>query len=87
MPELRGEAFNLSNETRLTVLELVERILRLMASDLQPEVQNQAKQEIKNQYMSAAKAREMLGWQPLFSMDEGLQRTIEWYQDYFATER
>ena len=85
-PELRGEAFNLSSETRLTVVELVERILKLMDSDLQPEIQNRAKQEIKSQYMSAAKMRERLGWEPLFSMDEGLGRTIEWYRAYFAAK-
>ena len=63
-PALRGQAFNISNETHLTVLELVQRILKGMDSPLQPVVQNQAKNEIKNQYMSAAKARERLGWQP-----------------------
>jgi CDP-glucose 4,6-dehydratase len=83
-PELRGEAFNLSSETRLTVLELVERILKLMGSHLQPQVLDQVMQEIKSQYLSAAKIRERLGWQPLFTMDEGLRRTIEWYREYFA---
>jgi len=85
-PDLRGQAFNISNETHLTVLELVERILKLMDSPLQPLVQNQAKHEIKNQYLSAAKARQMLGWQPLFSMDEGLQHTIAWYRGYFERQ-
>ena len=83
-PQLGGHAFNISNETRLTVLELVERILDLMGSDLQPDVQNTAKNEILDQYLSAAKARECLNWQPVYSLDEGLQRTIEWYKDYFA---
>jgi CDP-glucose 4,6-dehydratase len=85
-PDLRGQAFNLSSETRLTVLELVERILKLMDSGLQPQVQNQAKNEIKNQYMSAEKARQVLGWQLLFTMDEGLRRTIEWYKTFLASQ-
>jgi len=37
-PDLRGEAFNFSNEVQITVLELVHRILQLMDSDLQPDV-------------------------------------------------
>jgi CDP-glucose 4,6-dehydratase len=85
-PDLRGQAFNLSNETHLTVLELVSLILRLMGSDLQPEVQNLAKNEIKNQYLSAEKARRVLGWQPLFTMEESLQTTIDWYRDYFERQ-
>jgi CDP-glucose 4,6-dehydratase len=83
-PGLRGQAFNISTETHLTVLELVERILILMGSSLQPLVRNQAKNEIPNQYLSAQKARQVLGWQPLFTLDEGLQRTIEWYNTFFA---
>jgi CDP-glucose 4,6-dehydratase len=79
-PQLRGQAFNFSNETQVTVLELVRRILGLMAADLQPEIQNQATHEIRRQYLSAAKARRMLGWQPLFTLDQGLERTISWYR-------
>ncbi len=83
-PEVRSQAFNISSETHLTVLELVEHILKLMDSRLQPVIRDQAKNEIKNQYMSAAKAREMLGWQARFNIDEGLGRTIEWYKSYLS---
>jgi CDP-glucose 4,6-dehydratase len=80
-PGLRGEAFNFSNETQVTVLELVSRILAQMESDLEPEVRNEASNEIRRQYLSAAKARQVLRWQPLFTLDEGLKRTIEWYRN------
>jgi len=84
-PELRGQAFNFSNEIQVTVLELVERLLGLMNSKLEPEVRNEATNEIRHQYLSAAKAREKLGWQPLFSLDEGLRRTIDWYKHFLGT--
>jgi CDP-glucose 4,6-dehydratase len=67
-PELRGEAFNFSNEIQVTVLELVERVLAVMKSDLTPDVRNEASNEIKHQYLSAAKARRMLAWEPLFDL-------------------
>lgn len=81
-PELRGQAFNFSNEIQVTVLELVERLLALMKSDLEPDIRNEATNEIRHQYLSAAKAREHLNWKPRFSLDEGLTRTIEWYKDF-----
>lgn len=83
-PSLSGQVFNFSNETQVTVIELVERILRLMKSDLRPEVRNEAANEIRRQYLSAEKARRMLGWQPLFTLDEGLARTISWYEDFLG---
>ncbi len=86
-PELRGEAFNFSNESPITVADLVKKILSLMGSSLQPDVRNEASNEIHAQYLSAAKAREMLGWAPSFSLDKGLKRTIAWYEAFFGTER
>jgi len=82
-PKLRGEAFNFSNETPVTVLELVELILDLMGSRLKPDIRDEASNEIRRQYLDAAKARKILDWQPLFTFDEGLQRTITWYKNFF----
>jgi CDP-glucose 4,6-dehydratase len=86
-PELRGEAFNFSNEIQVTVLELTQRILALMGSDLQPDIRNEASNEIHHQYLSAAKARRVLGWSPLFDLDGGLKSTIKWYREFFANDR
>jgi len=84
--ELPGQAFNFSNETPVTVVDLVGRILSLMGSHLQPDIRNEVTNEIRHQYLSAAKARQVLGWNPLFTLDEGLRRTIEWYKEFFACE-
>lgn len=85
-PELRGQAFNFSNEIQINVLELVEKILKLMGSSLEPDIRNEATHEIRHQYLSAAKARRELLWQPLFTLDEGLERTIKWYRDFLRTD-
>ncbi len=86
-PELRGTAFNFSNEIQVTVLELVRRILCRMNSTLTPSIRNDAANEIRHQYLSASRAREVLGWAPLFTIDEGLDRTIRWYAKFFARDR
>jgi CDP-glucose 4,6-dehydratase len=86
-PDLRGEAFNFSNEIQITVLQLVERILSLMESDLKPVVLNQATNEIRHQYLDASKARRMLDWEPLFDLAEGLKRTVSWYSEFFEAAR
>ncbi|MGI6124331.1 MAG: GDP-mannose 4,6-dehydratase [Acetivibrionales bacterium] len=83
---LEGQAFNFSNEIQLTVLELVNKILALMDTDLTPAILNQGSNEIVHQYLSAKKAREILGWNPSFTIDEGLIRTIEWYRRFFGKD-
>jgi CDP-glucose 4,6-dehydratase len=84
-PALWGEAFNFSNELQITVLDLVKAILAAMDSSLQPDVRNEASNEILHQYLSARKARTLLRWEPLFTLEQGLARTLEWYREFFAT--
>jgi CDP-glucose 4,6-dehydratase len=82
--ELRGLAFNFSIEIEVTVLELVNRILQAMASNLEPLVLNEASNEIRRQFLSADRARQILNWVPLFSLDQGIERTIPWYEEFLA---
>ena len=81
--EIHGHAFNYSTESQLTVLDITKLILKLMKSDLQPDVLNEAKGEIPHQYLSSAKARDMLRWSSHITIEEGLKETIEWYLNYF----
>jgi CDP-glucose 4,6-dehydratase len=81
---LAGQAFNFSNEKPVTVLDLVNRIRGLMGSSLEPDVRNEATHEIREQYLSAEKARTLFGWRPQFDLDAGLGRTIGWYREFLA---
>jgi CDP-glucose 4,6-dehydratase len=86
--QIHGEAFNFSNELQIPVLELVQKILKLMGrTDLKPVVLNQASNEIKHQYLAAGKAREMLGWKPSYNLDDALKETIAWYTEFFRAEK
>lgn len=84
--ELAGQAFNFSNEEPRSVKQVVGRILAIAGrEDLQPDIRNEASSEIRDQYLCAKKAREVLGWKPRFTLDEGLRRTLAWYRDLLQT--
>ena len=83
-PALAGQVFNFSYERRLTVLDLVDRILEVMGSSLKPDVRDEASNEIRDQYLDATKARTMLGWRPAFEFDDSLRATVDWYKRYFG---
>jgi CDP-glucose 4,6-dehydratase len=80
--ELYGSSFNFSNELQFTVSNLVKEILQRMQCSLDPDIRNEASNEIRNQWLSADRARRVLGWNPLFTLEEGLDRTIHWYRDF-----
>jgi len=84
-PQVVGEAFNFSNESPMSVLDLVAVIQKLMdASHLEPDVRDVAEGEIHSQYLSAARAREQLGWAPEFDLEAGLRETIAWYRAFLG---
>ncbi|MGQ0542511.1 MAG: GDP-mannose 4,6-dehydratase [Blastocatellia bacterium] len=90
MPDesINGEAFNFGYGEPLSVLELVDEILRIMdKKSLEPIILNEASNEIVNQYLDCSKAQRMLGWQPRYSREDGLRRTIEWYEQYLSLDR
>jgi CDP-glucose 4,6-dehydratase len=81
---LAGEVFNFSYEQPLTVLQLVARLLAVMGSSLEPDVRNEASNEIRDQYLDAGKARRMLQWSPAYTLDAALGETVDWYKRYFG---
>ena len=83
-PHIQGQAYNFSNELQLTVSQIVQKLLILMDSNLQAIIQNDVSNEIPHQYLSAEKARSELDWRPLFTLDQGLERTIAWYKDFLG---
>lgn len=82
---LEGQAFNFGCEAPINVLQLIETIQGLMdCQHLVPEVQDQAEGEISIQYLSSAKAQDVLGWQAEYPLEAGLHETITWYRRFLS---
>lgn len=82
---IRGEAFNFSTEKPSSVLDLVRSIQKLMSKAIAPTIANTAEGEIRNQTLSAAKARRLLGWNPQEDLNSGLKKTIDWYEKFLRS--
>jgi CDP-glucose 4,6-dehydratase len=80
-----GEAVNFSGDARRTVLEIVADIQRLTGRlDLQPDIRSAVKAEIREQWLSFEKARRLLGWNPAYTLEQGLDETVAWYREWFG---
>jgi CDP-glucose 4,6-dehydratase len=79
-PAMRGRAYNLASRNRHSALAVVQRILRIMSSLLEPVVESRAVHEIPEQRLVATRARQELGWQPRVAFDDGLREAIDWYR-------
>lgn len=81
--KIHGEAFNFSTERPMTVWEIVNKIREAMDSDLEPLILNQTTNEIRDQYLSAEKARTLLNWHPMYTIEDGIKKTVNWYKIFF----
>src|SRR5262249_40743429 len=85
---IRGEAFNFGSGSPVSMIDLVNSIIRLMGrdGDLTPDIvlKTKIEGEIDAQYLSSEKVHELFDWSPKVGLDEGLDRTIEWYRANWA---
>ena len=81
---VRGQAYNFGSAQAISVLDLVEKILAITESKLKPRILGTATGEIDRQFLDSSKARRVLGWEPTFSLEEGLSSTISWYADFMG---
>lgn len=82
-----GQAFNFSTNTPVSPSEMIRAISKEMRSSIAPEVVRTHGMEIRNQYASFEKAKELLGWKPRHSLAQGLRKTIPWYLTHLKNHR
>ena len=79
---IAGEAFNFSSGRPLSVLDMVELIREATGVAGDPDVRNTARHEIADQHLDSSKARSVLGWEPVYSIEVALAETVAWYREH-----
>jgi len=75
-----GETFNIACGGRINLLDMIEILNRLMGKNIQPIFTDPRPGDVRHSRASIDKARRMLGYEPRVSFDEGLARTLAWYE-------
>lgn len=80
--------FNIGSGNLVTAEDLVKKIIKISGKKLvSKKISGERRDEIKEQYVAWTRARKILGWSPLSSLDEGLAKTYTWYADFFRRSR
>jgi len=77
---VKGNAFNFGTSTPISVIGLFDKIAKLMGKNVKAKILGEAKNEIDRQFLSIEKVKKTFGWQPKYSLEEGLKETIQWYK-------
>jgi CDP-glucose 4,6-dehydratase len=84
----RGEIFNAGTNAPLSVREVIEKIYNQLDNKKELEIVIEAMKgkrttgEIDCQYMDYDKVNKFFGWSPKHSFDEGLEKTIDWFDKF-----
>jgi NAD dependent epimerase/dehydratase len=86
MEGVKGEVVNLGTGEEVSIGELSRKIITMMGRKVGVEVDEQRLRpegsEVMRLVSDNSLARELIGWQPEVSLDEGLRRTIEWVEKH-----
>jgi len=82
--DVRGEAFNAGGGSPHAVGDVVGLIAQLAGTKLRPQFLGAGNPagEIDRQYVDTTKIREVVGFEPGVGLEDGLERTIEWYREH-----
>lgn len=80
--QMRTGAYNVAGGDVRTILQIVSKISAITGINIPPVITGEKTPEIDSQWLDIEKIR-AIGWQPQFTLDDGLKKTIEWYKEYF----
>jgi UDP-glucose 4-epimerase len=79
--EVAGEVMNIATGYEISLDQLVEKINKILDTDIKPTYKESRKGDIKHSLADISKAKKLLGYEPLVNFDEGLKKTIEFYKN------
>ena len=74
-----GRAFNVGGGGRISINELVAQLSRVMGRPFQPQYEPARPGDVRDSQAALDLARKHLRWRPRVRLDEGLRKTVEWF--------
>ncbi len=76
-----GMVFNCACHERTNLNELVEKINAILGKNIKPVYADPRPGDVKHSYADIERIQKYLGYEPRVMFDEGLEKTIRWYQE------
>ena len=73
-----GEVINVATGGRISLNELLRTMNRIVGSDIAPTYGAPRAGDVRDSQADITKARQLLGYEPIVQLEEGLRSTLEW---------
>jgi len=86
-PDIADEVFNVGGGRAYTVLEIAERLAKVLGKAIEPEIVSKYRMgDIRHCFADITHARQVLGYQPQVTLKEGMEELAEWLQRQVAID-
>ena len=79
-PSVAGEVINVAAGGRISLLELIRSLQRILGTDVSPTFGPTREGDVRDSQADIGKARKLLGFAPSVPFDDGLKQTVAWFQ-------
>jgi nucleoside-diphosphate-sugar epimerase len=79
-PDVSGRVINVATGRQISINQLAQALQRLLGSDFIPVHTEARTGDVRDSLADITLARQLLGYEPHVSFEEGLRRTVEWYR-------
>ena len=78
--EAAGQAFNIAYGGREYLIDIYHTLTKALGKEIEPHFGPDRKGDIKHSNADISKAKNLLGYEPEYNFERGLQEAIEWYK-------
>lgn len=83
--KINGEVINIGSAHGISIGDLAEKLMKMLGKGVAIECEEKrvrpSKSEVNKLICNNQKAKELIGWEPKVSLDEGLEKTINWFRE------
>jgi len=77
--QVDGEVFNIGSGKPVSILQIAKTLSDVTGINIEPEITGRSrKNDIRHCFADIAKAKEILGWEPTISFEQGIKELVEW---------
>ena len=75
-----GEVINVATGGRISLNELFMTLRTIIGGTMEPEYLPERAGDVRDSQADIGKAKQILGYEPVIALEEGLRRTVDWYR-------
>jgi nucleoside-diphosphate-sugar epimerase len=79
--QTKGEVLNIACGEAITVNEIIKMINQIVGKNIKPKYEPARKGDVKHSLADISAAKKLIGYKPIVTFQEGLQKAIGWYRD------